>query len=198
MSNMRPRLLPNAPTATKNMPSSRLWKRRLPARDERLPNGRSVLSLRSVKQSELPGRRSVGWSGKKERKSVRKNGSNVIASGGNAREIGSENVAIGTEIGQKIVVTETETATVTEIEIETAETETETELDPEIAHGIIREIDTAGDGVSEPTATDVQKRSRSSCPRRNFLAWKRRLWPIYSAIASVSPLSSLSSRLTRN
>lgn len=199
---MPPRLQPSAPTATNNMPSSRPWRRRSPARDERLPNGRSVPSLRSARQSELPGRRNVGKKERRGRRNVRKNANSVTGSGGNALERGRENavtetgIAVETEIGQKSAVTETGTEIV--IAIVTAERDFGQETAHEVAHGIIPETDTAAGGVSGMTAADAQKRSRSNFPKRSCLAWKRKLWLICYAIASVSRPSSQNSRLTRS
>lgn len=192
------KLLPSAPTATDNMLSSKPWRKRSPAKDARLPNERSVPSLRSVKQSELLGRRNVDRKERREKRNVQKNVSSVTASGGIVLEIGRENVATetgivaATETGQKSAGIETETV------IAIAEKESGQETAHEVARGITQKTDTGGDGVSEITAMAVQKRSRSNFPRMSSLAWKRRHWLIYYATASVSPPSNLSLRLMKS
>lgn len=203
MSNMPRKLLPSVLIAISNMPSSRLWRRRSPAKDEKLPNEKSVPCLRSERQSELLGRRSVDKNGRRGRRSVLNNASNVNANGGIALEIGRENVtteieiAAGTGSGPKSAVIETGIATgigialvIVEIEFdqetarETAQ-ETVRETAQEIACETTREIDTGGGGASETEVMGVQKRSRNNFPKRSCLAWRRRLWLIYYATVSV-------------
>lgn len=131
---------------------------------------------------------------------MQKNVSSVTASGGIAPE--RENaateteIAVGTETGQKSAGTETAIVIATVNVI--AEKEFDQETAHEVAREIIQEIDTGAGGVSETAAMDVQKRSKSNFPKMSSLVWKRRLWLIYYATASVSPPSSLSSRLTRS
>lgn len=135
---------------------------------------------------------------------MRKNANSVTGSGENALKRGRENavteagIAVGTEIGQKSAVTETGTEIAIATATATAEKDFGRETAHEVAHGIIPETNTATAGVPETTATGAQKRSRSSFPKKSCLVWKRRLWPICYAIASVSRRSSPNLRLTRS